>query len=103
MLECISELIGRPLLSLTSADLGNDESRMEKSLSNWFKLAEAWSAVMLLDEADVWLERRIVADLKRNSLVAGTCPQFPHSQPLLTIDNIQCFYGALNTTEASCS
>lgn len=94
MLECISELIGRPLLSLTSADLGNDEQGMERSLSSWFKLAEAWGAVMLLDEADVWLERRMVADLKRNSLVAGTYSKLPHIQPLLTLDNIQCFCGA---------
>ncbi|KAK8128975.1 hypothetical protein PG984_010083 [Apiospora sp. TS-2023a] len=68
--ECISELIGRPLLSLTCADLGTDEQTMEKSLSKWFKLAEKWGAVMLLDEADVWLERRMVSDLKRNTLVA---------------------------------
>lgn len=26
---------------------------------------------MLLDEADVWLERCMVSDLKRNTLVAG--------------------------------
>ncbi|KAK7957774.1 hypothetical protein PG988_012622 [Apiospora saccharicola] len=43
---------------------------MERSLSKWFKLAEQWGSVMLLDEADVWLERRMVSDLKRNTLVA---------------------------------
>lgn len=69
--ECISELIGRPLLSLTCADFGIDEVQMERKLSVWFKLAESWGAVLLLDEADVWLERRLIADLKRNVLVAG--------------------------------
>lgn len=44
---------------------------MESKLSVWFKLAESWGAVLLLDEADVWLERRMIADLKRNVLVAG--------------------------------
>ncbi|KAK7926599.1 hypothetical protein PG985_003597 [Apiospora marii] len=68
--KCIAELIGRPLLSLTCADLGTDEQSMEHSLSKWFKLAEQWGAVMLLDEADIWLERRMVSDLKRNTLVA---------------------------------
>ncbi|KAI1123362.1 hypothetical protein F5Y10DRAFT_251962 [Nemania abortiva] len=68
--ECISELIGRPLLSLTCADFGTDEEVMEGRLLSWFKLAESWGAVMVLDEADVWLERRMVADLKRNTLVA---------------------------------
>ncbi|TWU71120.1 hypothetical protein ED733_001833 [Metarhizium rileyi] len=68
--KCISELIGRPLLSLTCADFGIDEIMMEKNLSRWFQLAESWGAVMLLDEADVWLERRMISDLKRNTLVA---------------------------------
>lgn len=44
---------------------------MESKLSVWFKLTESWGAVLLLDEADVWLERRMIADLKRNVLVAG--------------------------------
>ncbi|KAF7517968.1 hypothetical protein G7054_g13628 [Neopestalotiopsis clavispora] len=68
--ECISENIGRPLLALTCADFGTDEVQMERNLLKWFKLAEAWGAVMLLDEADVWLERRLVSDLKRNTMVA---------------------------------
>ncbi|KAF2996783.1 hypothetical protein E8E14_005370 [Neopestalotiopsis sp. 37M] len=61
---------GRPLLALTCADFGTDEVQMERNLLKWFKLAEAWGAVMLLDEADVWLERRLVSDLKRNTMVA---------------------------------
>lgn len=44
---------------------------MEERLSKWFRLAEIWNAVMLLDEADVFLERRQLNDLKRNSLVSG--------------------------------
>ncbi|KAI1445619.1 P-loop containing nucleoside triphosphate hydrolase protein [Annulohypoxylon stygium] len=68
--ECISELIGRPLLSLTCADFGTVEEEMERNLSKWFKLGEKWGAVMLLDEADVWLEKRIISDLRRNTLVA---------------------------------
>ncbi|KAK8009946.1 hypothetical protein PG990_008911 [Apiospora arundinis] len=68
--KCIAELINRPLLSLTCADFGIDEESMEERLSKWFKLAEHWGAVMLLDEADVWLERRMISDLKRNTLVA---------------------------------
>lgn len=44
---------------------------MEKKLMKWFQLAEKWGAVMLIDEADVFLEKRVTADLKRNSLVSG--------------------------------
>lgn len=47
---------------------------MEHQLSKWFQLAEKWGAVMLIDEADVYLERRLITDLKRNSLVSGKAP-----------------------------
>ncbi|KAK8115439.1 hypothetical protein PG984_011941 [Apiospora sp. TS-2023a] len=69
ILECIAESTGRPLLSLTCGDIGNDEEKLESRLSKWFRLAEIWGAVMLLDEADVFLERRATSDLHRNSLV----------------------------------
>ena len=44
---------------------------MESNLSNWFDLAEIWGAVMLIDEADIYLETRTTSDLQRNSLVSG--------------------------------
>lgn len=53
--------------------------RAEQQLSKWFRLAELWGAVMLLDEADVFLEKRSMSDLQRNSLVSG---QFPPIHPL---------------------
>jgi len=68
--ECVAEFTSRPLLSLTCGDIGTDEQRVEEALSKWFKLAEIWGAVMLIDEADVYLERRSVNDLTRNGLVS---------------------------------
>jgi len=68
--ECVAEFTSRPLLSLTCGDIGTDEFRVEENLSKWFKLAEIWGAVMLIDEADVYLERREVNELTRNGLVS---------------------------------
>ena len=68
--ECVAEFTSRPLLSLTCGDIGTDEFTVEENLSKWFKLAELWGAVMLIDEADVYLERREVNDLTRNGLVS---------------------------------
>lgn len=70
--ECISEATGRPLLSLTAGDIGTNEARAERTLAKWFRMAEIWGAVMLLDEADVFLEKRVHQDLQRNSLVSST-------------------------------
>lgn len=69
--ECIAESAGRPLLSLTCGDIGTVERIAEEKLSKWFRLAELWDAVMLIDEADVYLEKRATSDLSRNSLVSS--------------------------------
>lgn len=37
----------------------------------WFKLAENWGAIILIDEADIYMEQREAQDVKRNHLVAG--------------------------------
>jgi SpoVK/Ycf46/Vps4 family AAA+-type ATPase len=55
---------------LTSADIGTDPGPVEEKLLYWFELAKAWGAILLLDEADVFLERRSTTDLVRNNLVA---------------------------------
>lgn len=34
-------------------------------------LGEEWGAIVLLDEADVYLESRAVSEVKRDSLVSG--------------------------------
>ena len=40
-------------------------------LIKWFTLAEAWNAILLVDEADIFLERRQNRYLARNGLVSG--------------------------------
>ncbi|KAI1383576.1 P-loop containing nucleoside triphosphate hydrolase protein [Hypoxylon trugodes] len=69
--ECIAAFTKRPLMVLTSSDIGTDPSTVEINLTKHFKTAKSWGAVLLIDEADVFMERRSTADLVRNSLVAG--------------------------------
>ncbi|KFX93902.1 hypothetical protein O988_06576 [Pseudogymnoascus sp. VKM F-3808] len=69
--ECIAEYTKRPLMVLTSSDIGANPEMVENILSNRFKTASSWGAVLLIDEADVFMERRSSNDLNRNSLVAG--------------------------------
>ena len=68
--ECVAELTRRPLLSLTCGDLGTEPLKVEETLMKWLKLATSWEAILLLDEADVYLESRISQDLQRNTLVS---------------------------------
>jgi SpoVK/Ycf46/Vps4 family AAA+-type ATPase len=69
--ECIAEYLHRPLLPITCADIGVDPAQVENNLTRWFKVAKSWGAIMLLDEADIYMEYRQIHDLTRNSLVAG--------------------------------
>lgn len=71
--ECIAEYTKRPLMTLTSSDIGTDPSSVELGLTRHFKTAKSWGAILLIDEADVFMERRSSNDLARNSLVAGQC------------------------------
>jgi hypothetical protein len=68
-IECVAELVKKPLISLTSSDLGTEPEAVEQRLLRWFDLANVWNAVLLIDEADVFLERRSSSDLRRNNLV----------------------------------
>jgi len=70
-LESVAEFTKRPLLSITAADLGHEPVELEKNLLRFFKNATNWDAIVLLDEADVYLERRSSNDLKRNSIVSS--------------------------------
>lgn len=72
LLECVAKYTRRPLLHLTEADIGTNEKEMEDILRGWFQRGAKWGAIILIDEADVFLEKRQVKDLQRNSLVSGT-------------------------------
>jgi SpoVK/Ycf46/Vps4 family AAA+-type ATPase len=60
---------------LTSSDIGTFPHEVEDNLMRHFKRARSWGAVLVIDEADIFMERRSTADLNRNSLVAGTSSQ----------------------------
>lgn len=62
---------GRPLIALTIADLGTKEEMIEAELNRWFTLAHRWRAILLIDEADIFLERRQHTDISRNGVVSA--------------------------------
>lgn len=61
----------RPLYVVGCADLGIRIDTVEKSLTKILRISTEWNAILLLDEADVFLERRSTHDLERNGLVSG--------------------------------
>ncbi|KAI1786224.1 P-loop containing nucleoside triphosphate hydrolase protein [Ganoderma leucocontextum] len=68
--EATSEHIRRPLYVVSSGDLGTQPSKLDKVLERIFNVATCWNAIVLIDEADVFLERRSLHDMERNAMVA---------------------------------
>ncbi len=56
--EVYSEIIQRPLYRVHSGQLGLNVGEMEKILKETLIRAQRWGAVMLIDEADVYIKRR---------------------------------------------
>lgn len=67
--EVYSEIIERPLYSLSTVSLGITPDSVAKALRDVFDRVKRWNAVLLLDEADVFVTQR-GADLTRDAIVA---------------------------------
>lgn len=68
--ECVAEYTHRPLFPITCGDIGETAKEVEQNLDQNFSLAHRWGCVLLLDEADVFLQARDKEDMRRNSVVS---------------------------------
>jgi hypothetical protein len=66
--EVYSEIIKRPLYRVHSGQLGLNVAAMERALKDVLTRAQRWGAVMLIDEADVYIKRRD-DDMTMNAVV----------------------------------
>jgi hypothetical protein len=66
--EVFAEFKGRPLYTIQCSQLGLEPGEVESSLSIILQRANRWNAVLLLDEADVYIRRR-AADIQQNAIV----------------------------------
>jgi hypothetical protein len=53
-----------------AGDLGTNPTTLDSALTRIFTLSPLWDAVVLIDEADVFLEERSTSDVERNAMVA---------------------------------
>jgi AAA+ superfamily predicted ATPase len=66
--EVYSEVIEKPLYKVQSDQLGIRVDDLEKNLEQVLKRASRWGAILLIDEADVYIQSRD-QDLHRNAVV----------------------------------
>ncbi|KAI1357507.1 hypothetical protein F5Y08DRAFT_324151 [Xylaria arbuscula] len=70
--ESVAQMTSKPLLSVGVSDIGTEGDKVELNFQRIFALAGLWEAVLLFDEADVFLEARGEGDndLQRNAMVS---------------------------------
>lgn len=66
--EVYSEVMHRPLYTVQASQLGLTPDELEGELARSFKRAIRWNAILLIDEADVYVASR-GKDLKQNAIV----------------------------------
>ncbi len=67
--EALGHVKGVPLLKIASGDLGTDAPTIEQLLKKYLDYATAFKAILLIDEADVFMQKRD-KDIFINSIVS---------------------------------
>jgi hypothetical protein len=67
--EVYASIMQRPLYSIDLTELGTNVAQVEASLSIIFQRVTRWNAVLLLDEADIFMAERTKEELERSAIV----------------------------------
>ena len=69
--ESVAETMRVPLYAMSAGELGTFSENVERILKDVLDKCSMWKAVLLIDEADIFLEQRTSDDLQRNAMVSG--------------------------------
>lgn len=100
--EAIAEELKRPLYSISVGELGTSPDSLEDTLREILDVATVWNSVLLLDEADIFLEERDEKDIVRNAMVGVFLRLLEYHQGVLflttnRVKNIdQAFYSRIS-------
>lgn len=83
--EAVAEVTHRPLYVVSAGELGTQPEKVDEQLSRILELAQTWEAVLLLDEAEVFLQERSATDVMRNALVSIFLRQLEYYQGILIL------------------
>lgn len=67
--EVFAEYQKRPLYAIEMSEIGTSVTSVEENLQKIFARAKKWNAVLLFDEADIFLSERQASDLERSAIV----------------------------------
>ncbi|KAI0165335.1 P-loop containing nucleoside triphosphate hydrolase protein [Hypoxylon sp. FL1284] len=83
--EAVAEVTQRALYSVSAGELGTNVDEVDAKLTGILELARTWNALLLLDEADVFLLSRNDGDIVRNALVSVFLRQIEYYQGILML------------------
>ena len=91
--EGVAEEMKTPLYVMSAGDLGLDPRHVETKLQGVLDICTRWNAILLLDEADVFLEERSLHELERNKLVSIFLRvlEYYDGNMILTTNRVQTF------------
>ncbi|KIW29325.1 hypothetical protein, variant [Cladophialophora immunda] len=90
--ETVALAARKPLFAISVADVGTKAKNVESNLKKIFDLATSWQSILLIDEADVFLESRgqgVAANTERNALVSVFLRVLEYYQGILMLTTNQ--------------
>lgn len=85
--EAVAERANVPLYSMSASGLGTEPAEIEKILDKALQVCKLWDAMLLLDEADVFLAARQSESMKRNELVSLFLTKLEYYPGILFLTN----------------
>lgn len=97
--ESVAEQMKVPLYIMAAGDLGLDPRSVESKLQDVMSMCSRWGAILLLDEADIFLEERSLHELERNKLVSIFLRVLEYYEGImfLTTNRVQTFDAAFQS------
>ncbi|KAG8627258.1 hypothetical protein KVT40_004741 [Elsinoe batatas] len=97
--ESVAEEMRVPLFVMSAGDVGLDSRHIETRLLDVFEMVTRWNAILLLDEADVFLEERSLHEIERNKLVSIFLRVLEYYEGImfLTTNRVQTFDAAFQS------
>lgn len=95
--ETAAEHLRRPLYRVSAGELGTQAHELEFAMTRILRLGKRWQAIVLVDEADVYMEQRTPQDLVRNGLVSVLLRQLEFCQSIVffTTNRVKAFDDAI--------
>lgn len=98
--EVTAEQLQLPLIHINTSDIlytGDTKKGYDTVMKNILLLSERWNAIILIDEADIFVERRSLSDIKRNAIVGTFLKvlEYFNGVMFLTTNRSSCFDEAI--------